>query len=186
MDSFYSCITLVFVLQLKQCLFIKLLTYNSTLCSSSCSLYPRTNPNVKVDGRVTSWNAANMIHVFLTELGCGTLLIWKNILKDPPPCHVNRLFLEILYKYWFSFTKGHYLSFWSRSWNTFWPRSSTYRIVGNFCEAEIFAIFAIKHQLAKICSSANFFLHKFLADKSSTVPSSRRSSKSPANWPILS
>ena len=54
----------------------------------------------------------------------------------------------------------------------------TYRIAGNFCEAEIFAIFAIKHQLAKFCSRENLLLQKFLADESSTVPSSRRSSKS--------
>ena len=54
----------------------------------------------------------------------------------------------------------------------------TYRIAENFCEAEIFAIFAIKHQLAKFCSRENLLLQKFLADESSTVPSSRRSSKS--------
>ena len=61
-----------------------------------------------------------------------------------------------------------------------------YRIAGNFREAEIFAIFAIKRQLAKICSRENFFLQKFLADELRTVtPStcsafklSRRSSKS--------
>ena len=33
-----------------------------------------------------------------------------------------------------------------------------YRIVGNCREAEIFAIFTIKCQLAKICSRENFFL----------------------------
>ena len=36
-----------------------------------------------------------------------------------------------------------------------------YRLAGNFREAEIFAI---KRQLAKICSRENFFLQKFLAD----------------------
>ena len=59
-----------------------------------------------------------------------------------------------------------------------------YRIAGNFREAEIFAIFAIKRQLAKICSRENFFLQKFLADElrtPSTVCLSRRSSKSTEN-----
>ena len=37
-----------------------------------------------------------------------------------------------------------------------------YRKVGNFCEAELFASFVIKHQLAKICSCEKFFLQKFL------------------------
>ena len=53
--------------------------------------------------------------------------------------------------------------------------------MGNFREAEIFTIFAIKSQLVKICSRKNFFLQKFLADelrKSTTVCLSRRSSKS--------
>ena len=54
---------------------------------------------------------------------------------------------------------------------------SYYRMVGNFHEAEIFAIFTVKHQLAKICSRENFFLQNVLADKSSTVPLTRRSSK---------
>ena len=55
----------------------------------------------------------------------------------------------------------------------------TYRIAGNFHEAEIFVIFAIKHQLAKICSRKKIFLQNFLADNElSTVPLSRRSSKS--------
>ena len=59
--------------------------------------------------------------------------------------------------------------------------SLNYRIAGNFREAEIFAIFAIKRQLAKICSRENFFLQKFLADELrtlSTVCLGRRSSKS--------
>ena len=30
-------------------------------------------------------------------------------------------------------------------------------VAGNFCETEIFAIFAIKHQLAKICSREKNF-----------------------------
>ena len=48
-----------------------------------------------------------------------------------------------------------------------------------FARQKFFAIFAIKHQLAKICSHENFSrenfsLHKLLADnESSTVPSSR-------------
>ena len=63
-----------------------------------------------------AWKAAK-IHVFSTELGCGTLQIWKDILKHPPPlsppiftqisssghmpsCHVNLLFLEIKKKYY--------------------------------------------------------------------------------------
>ena len=54
---------------------------------------------------------------------------------------------------------------------------SYYCIVGNFHEAEIFAIFMIKHQLAKICSPKKILLQNVLADESSTVPSSRRSSK---------
>ena len=53
-------------------------------------------------------------------------------------------------------------------------------IAGNFREAEIFVIFAIKNQVAKflpmkISSRENFFLRKFLADKSrklSALPSS--------------
>ena len=49
-----------------------------------------------------------------------------------------------------------------------------------FCEAEIFVIFVIKHQLAKISSGENFFLQKFYADdelrKPSTLSSSRRTS----------
>ena len=63
---------------------------------------------------------------------------------------------------------------------------SYYRIAGNFHKAEIFAIFTIKHQLAKICSHENFFLQNVLADESSTVPLSRRSSKLSESWPILS
>ena len=58
---------------------------------------------------------------------------------------------------------------------------ATYRIAGNFREAEIFAIFAIKRQLAKICSRENFFRQKILADElrtPSTVCLSRRPSKS--------
>ena len=64
--------------------------------------------------------------------------------------------------------------------------SIVYCIAGNFREAAIFTIFAIKRQLAKICSRKNFFLQKFLADELRTVvPStcsvfklSRRFSKS--------
>ena len=59
----------------------------------------------------------------------------------------------------------------------------SYRIAGNFHEAEIFTI---KPQLAKICSCENFFLQKFLADKlrmPNTVCSSRRSSESTKNCP---
>ena len=59
-----------------------------------------------------------------------------------------------------------------------------YRIAGNFREVEIFAIFAIKRQLPKICSRENFFLQKFLADELrtlSTVCLSRRYSKSTEN-----
>ena len=38
------------------------------------------------------------------------------------------------------------------------PYVNTYRVVGNFREAEIFTIiFVIKRQLAKICSCENFF-----------------------------
>ena len=55
-----------------------------------------------------------------------------------------------------------------------------YCIVGNFHEAEIFAIFAIKHQLVKISSCEHFFLQTFLADnklrKLSTMSSSRGTS----------
>ena len=40
-----------------------------------------------------------------------------------------------------------------------------YRTAGNFRETEIFAIFAIKRQLAKICSREKFFHEKFLADE---------------------
>ena len=61
-----------------------------------------------------------------------------------------------------------------------------YRIAENFREAEIFAIFMIKHQLAKICSHENFFLLNVLADELSTVPSSRRTSKLSESWLILS
>ena len=39
---------------------------------------------------------------------------------------------------------------------------SYYRIVGIFHEAEIFAIFMIKHQLAKICFHENFSSKMFL------------------------
>ena len=56
----------------------------------------------------------------------------------------------------------------------------SYCIAGNFREAEIFAIFAIKGQLAKICSRENLFLQKFFADEPRTpsrVCLSRRSSK---------
>ena len=48
-----------------------------------------------------------------------------------------------------------------------------YRIVGNFCEAEIFRDFRDQTPTRE-----NLFLHKFLVDnESSTVPSSHRSSK---------
>ena len=63
---------------------------------------------------------------------------------------------------------------------------SYYRIVGNFREAQVFAIFTIRYQLAKICSHKKFFLLNVLADESSTVPSSRRSNKLSESWPILS
>ena len=59
-----------------------------------------------------------------------------------------------------------------------------YRIAGNFREAEIFAIFAIKCQLTKICSRENFFLQIYFVDELrtlSTVCLSRRSSKSIEN-----
>ena len=48
---------------------------------------------------------------------------------------------------------------------------SYYRIVGNFRD------FHDQTPARKICSHENFFLQNVLANKSSTVPSSRRSSK---------
>ena len=50
-----------------------------------------------------------------------------------------------------------------------------YHIAGNFCEAEIFAIFAIKPARENFFRE-NFF-QKFLDNESSTVSSSRRSIK---------
>ena len=47
-------------------------------------------------------------------------------------------------------------------------RVHNYRIAGNFREAEMFAIFVIKRQLAKICSRENFFLQKFIVDEMRT------------------
>ena len=77
--------------------------------SFTWSLY-RSKAMWRLMAESLAWKAAKT-HVFSTELGCGTLQIWKDILKDPPPlsppiftqisssgiipsCHVNLLFLE--------------------------------------------------------------------------------------------
>ena len=57
-----------------------------------------------------------------------------------------------------------------------WWLITAYRIAGNFREPEIFTIFAIKRQLAKICYRENFFFQKFLADELRTVTPSTCSS----------
>ena len=119
MDSLHSCITFV-------CITIQMVcVYTSTLCCSKLFIWSLNQSRAmwRLTAESLAWHAAKT-HVFSTELGCGSLQIWKDIWKDPPLlsppiftqiscsgitplCRVNLLFLEIVSRFWFVFTEGH-------------------------------------------------------------------------------
>ena len=94
----------------KWCVYYCMYLHFMPFKSFTWSLY-RSKAMWRLMAESPAWNAVKT-HVFSTELGWGTLQIWKDILKDPPPlsppiftqisswgivpsCHVSLFFLEI-------------------------------------------------------------------------------------------